>query len=70
MGKILKEGDIVTKIFIDNDNSLSSGGDFHHGVIVMEYGQMAGVPWVNLYDYNDKLICKYNAALLLGIVLK
>lgn len=34
--------------------------------VVMENGQMAGVPWLAVYE-GEKVTAKYNAALLEGV---
>ncbi len=67
MSKIepLKEGQKLDTIFFaDGEDITATNGT--EITVVMEYGQMAGVPWAQVRE-KDGCECRWNLALCLGV---
>ena len=63
------EGEEVQGIFWPDDSQIIVGqGDCKKITVVMEYGQMAGVPWFAVWN-DHKITHKYNGAHLAGVKL-
>jgi hypothetical protein len=63
-----KEGDEnITGIYLSGNETISVGGKVTKIVVVMEYGQMAGVPWLAVFE-GDKMSAKYNASMIEGVL--
>ncbi len=63
-----KDGQEIQGVFWENGDSLSIGQHADRIVVVMEYGQMARVPWFVAYKDN-RPFAKYNAALVSSVAL-
>ncbi len=62
-----KNGDLVNEIHINSETSFVVGSQGCTSIhTIMENGQMAGVPWFEVYK-NDELHSKWNGALILGV---
>lgn len=56
------EGEEVSAIFYPDDTCVKVGQNLVEKItVVMEYGQMAGVPWFAVWN-DHKIIAKYNGA--------
>ena len=64
--KVFSQGDTVQAIYFDDDQELRVGRDCDLIVVVMENGQMAGVPWFEVYK-DCRLISKWNGAKVQGV---
>jgi hypothetical protein len=61
----LKEGQkLDTIFFVDGEDITTMNGT--EITVVMEYGQMAGVPWADVREI-DGCVCRWNLALCLGV---
>ncbi len=61
-----KNGQKMEALYIDSMHTLTVGlGCVTEITVVMEHGQMAGVPWFVVWSH-DKIISKWNAALVQG----
>ena len=64
-----QEGQSIESIFFSDEGVIATGKYGCQSItVVMENGQMAGVPWF-LVTYDDKPPQKYNAALVEGVCL-
>ena len=64
-----KEGEEVQALYFQDEQIIRVGvRNTTKIVVVMENGQMAGVPWFAVFE-GDKLTTKYNGALLEGVEL-
>ena len=62
-----KENDEVYEIFFVNGGSLRRGTiGIDRITVVMENGQMDGVPWFAVWK-DGKIVVKYNGAMLLSV---
>ena len=62
-----KQGDERIKaIYFTNGDVMRVGGDITKIKVIMENGQMAGVPWLAIYG-GEKVKSKFNAALVEGV---
>ena len=62
-----KDGDKLRKIlFADGPHLDVEGGRCDEIIVSMENGQMAGVPWFEVYQ-GGKLVSKWNAAAVEGV---
>ena len=62
------DGQEVKSLIMSDQTKVEVGQGVDKIKVVMEYGQMAGVPWFTVWRGN-KIICKYNAAHLLCVTL-
>lgn len=63
-----KEGQEVKSLFWANEGHISVGGTIEKITVVMEYCQMAAVPWFAVWK-EGKVTDKYNGAYLEGVEL-
>ena len=64
---LFKEGQSVTALFFTDEQCIRVGAGECTGInVVMENGQMAGVPWFEVYK-NGEVTEKWNAAMLEGV---
>ena len=64
-----KEGQEVKSLWWPNEGNLTVGQNSVEKItVVMENGQMAGVPWFAVWK-DGKVASKYNGALLEGVLL-
>lgn len=62
-------GQKIKALFFSEEVSISAGGEFCDEIIVsMQNGQMAEVPWFDVYK-EGKIISKWNGAALQGVTL-
>ena len=61
-----KQGEKFSKLYFDDEQSIEVGRDCSLIVVEMENGQMAGVPWFEVYQ-DGLMISKWNAALVQGV---
>ena len=59
-------GDLIESIIFDDDRELRVGRDCDAIIVVMENGQMSGVPWFQVWK-DGKLVLKWNAAKVQGV---
>ena len=60
------DGDLLESIYFENDEEIRIGRDCDSIIVVMENGQMAGVPWFEVWT-NNKLKSKWNGAKVQGV---
>ena len=60
--------EVSTLYFINNDTISISQHDVDKITVVMEYGQMAGVPWFAVWK-DGKIKTKWNSAQVEGVEL-
>ena len=59
-------GDLLEAIYFEDDQELRVGRDCDSIIVVMENGQMAGVPWFEVWK-GGKLASRWNAAKVQGV---
>ena len=64
-----EEGDEVQAIWLPGDVKVSVGGEIERITVVMEDGQMAGVPWFAVWK-NGKIAMKHNGAFVESVEMK
>lgn len=62
-----KEGDKLVGIIFENNEMIRVGADCDDIIVVMESGQMAGVPWFEVWR-DGRIISKWNAAKCDGVL--
>ena len=60
-------GDLVEVICFDDDQEIRVGRECDSIIVVMENGQMAGVPWLQVWK-DGQLVSKWNAAKVQGVI--
>jgi len=67
MHERFKEGDLVKAVVFPDGGELEAGKTCDMIVVVMENGQMAGVPWFEVIK-DGKVHSKWNGALVMGVL--
>ena len=63
-------GELINKLYVDNETLYMVGAVGVTSIVVsMENGQMATVPWFEVWKGNS-LFAKYNGASILGVECK
>ena len=68
MAKIFENGQKLSALFFPNEHNISVGKNVLDIEVVMECGQMSGVPWAYV-TYADGQRQKWNLALCEGVLL-
>lgn len=61
-----QQGQKLKAIYLTDGARISVGGEVDEIIIIMENGQMAGVPWFAVFK-DGKMVSKWNAALVEGV---
>lgn len=62
-----EEGQEVQGVLLDSESQIAVGSNgVEKIIVVMEYAQMGGVPWLAVYK-NGKLSSKWNVAKIDGV---
>ncbi len=59
-------GDLLAGLYFDGDKSIEVGRDCDSIIVILENGQLAGVPWFEVWK-DRKMVSKWNGALVQGV---